>query len=30
MLDLGDWAHERHSIPGDPASAGPDFPDPEE
>ena len=30
MLDLGDWANERHSIPDDPASEGPDFPDPEE
>ncbi len=28
MLDLGDWANERHNIPGDPDDPdvpGPDF-----
>ena len=25
MLDLGDWASERHGIPGDPEEPGADF-----
>jgi endogenous inhibitor of DNA gyrase (YacG/DUF329 family) len=27
MIDLGDWASEKHSIPGESEEEGPDFPD---
>jgi len=27
LIDLGEWAAEKHSIPGDPLEDGPDFPE---